>query len=246
MSASRIGRAVELWRYPVTSIGGERLTSAIVDSGGVESDREYGLIDALTGQPAAPEKEVRWRKALHLRASLSGLECPQIVFPNGQNLALTDPILEDALSDHFGFAVSIAAYQHTKRPLGLSPTRYRHRHFPMHMLTTASLERLVDLQPAAAVDSRRFRPTLLIDTGEAKGFVENGWIGRRLRIGGVQLTAEENTKRCGVTFIAQPGLTEDPNLLRSILRHNNRNLGIYCSIDDTGTVEVGDELFVDV
>ena len=59
----------------------------------------------------------------------------------------------------------------------------------------------------------------------------------------IELTAQEGTKRCGVVFIAQPGLEEDAEILRSILRLNKRNLGIYCSIDGTGTIELGDELY---
>ena len=59
------------------------------------------------------------------------------------------------------------------------------------------------------------------------------------------LTAQEATKRCGMTLIAQPGFEDDPEILRSIVRHNNRRLGIYCSIDRIGTLAVGDELSIE-
>ena len=76
------------------------------------------------------------------------------------------------------------------------------------------------------------------------GFVEGNWIGRRLKLGGLELRAQEDTKRCGVTFISQPGLHEDPEILRNILRNNKRHLGIYCSTDVSGTIETGDEVFI--
>ncbi len=67
---------------------------------------------------------------------------------------------------------------------------------------------------------------------------------KRLRLGAIDLTVREETKRCGITFISQPGLDEDPEILRNILRHNKRHLGIYCSIENTGAIHVGDELFI--
>ena len=115
----------------------------------------------------------------------------------------------------------------------------------MNLLTTASLEHLGRIRQVAAVDGRRFRPTVLIETSSGSGFLESQWVGRRLRLGAISLKAQEHTKRCGVTFISQPGLEEDPEIPRSTLRHNRRNLGIYCSIDGTGTLQPGDELLVE-
>ena len=76
------------------------------------------------------------------------------------------------------------------------------------------------------------------------GFLEKEWIGRHLRLGTIDLTAQEETKRCGITLISQPGFDEDPDVLRTILRHNKRNLGIYCSIDNLGSIQLGDTLSI--
>ena len=190
---------------------------------GVDGDRQYGLIDAASGLPAVPEKDLRWRKALHLQAASGGELSPSISFPDGQTYSIEDRVLNAALTDYFGFATAVAAYEHTVRRFDFPLTKFRHRHFAMHMLTTASLQYLAKLRQVDAIDSRRLRPTVLIEV-EGCGFVENAWIGRSLCLGTNRLTAQEATKRCGVTFISQPGLVEDPEILRSILRHNNRNL----------------------
>ena len=240
-----VGRIVEIWRYPISSLGGERLSRANLGPEGVEGDRQYGLIDAATGLPAVPEKDIKWRKALHLQARGREGTLPVITFPDGTSCPLDDPSLNAILSDYFGFATVIAAYEHTDRPCTFPLTRFRTHHFAMHLLTTMSLEYLASLRQVVAIDSRRFRPTVLIEASNGSGFVENKWIGRRLRLGAVGLKAQEDTKRCGVTFISQPGLEEDPEILRSILRHNRRNLGIYCSIDGAGTLQLDDELFVE-
>jgi uncharacterized protein len=236
---------VEIWRYPISSVGGERMERAKLSPEGVEGDRQYGLIDAATGLPAVPEKDARWRKALHLQAAYIEGTLPTISFPDGQSYLLDDRSLNAVLTDYFGFAAAIAAYDHSKRRLGFPLTKFRHRHFAMHMLTTASLGHLASFRHAA-IDRRRLRPTVLIEVRNSHGFVENEWIGRCLQLGPIELTAQQDTKRCGVTFLSQPGLAEDPEILRSILRHNNRTLGIYCSIDGTGSIQLGDEFLVDV
>jgi uncharacterized protein len=240
-----VGRVVEIWRYPVSSVGGERIRGASLSAAGVAGDRQYGLIDLKTGLPAAPEKHHRWRKTLDLEAKSVGGKLPTIVFPDGYSYALNDRSLDGVLSDYFGFPTAVAAYNRAEGHVDFPLTQHRTQHFPLHLLTTASLKHLARLRQVAAIDSRRFRPTVLIETGEGDGFLEKEWIGRRLRLGAIDLTAREETKRCAMTFISQPGLDDDPEILRSILRHNKCNLGIYCSVDSSGTIQVGDELFIE-
>jgi uncharacterized protein len=239
-----VGRVTEIWRYPVSSIGGERLESAQLSAAGISGDRLFGLIDATTGMPAVPEKEHKWRQALHLNAKTLADGLPMISFPNGSSYLLDEPGLKPALSEYFGFAVTVATYAHSGRA-DFPITHYRHQHFPAHVLTTTSLRHLATLGNTDVVDCRRFRPNVLIEPSDGSGFVEDRWIGSRLRLGEVHLIAQEETKRCGVTFISQPGLDEDPEILRSILRHNKRHLGIYCAVDSVGDIRVGDEVFIE-
>lgn len=230
---------VEIWRYPVTSVGGELVPFVSLSPAGVKGDREYGLIDLATGTPASPEREVRWRRALHLTASLPGDRLPALELPGRRAYSLDDRSLNAELSDYFGFAVSPAAYAHTRCRGDFPLSTYRHPHAPVHLLTTASLRSLEAVGLKAQLDSRRFRPTALIEVGDAP-FPEQAWVGRRMRLGGAELRALENTKRCGITFLSQLGLSEDPEILRTIVRHNQRHLGVYCAVERPGTIRVGD------
>jgi uncharacterized protein len=238
------GTISELWNYPVTSVGGEKVIAAELTVDGSKGDRQHGLIDAVSGSPAAPEREPRWRKALHLRAAASCAGHPILTFPDGRSFPLDDGLLNAELTAFFGFSVSVAAYDHTEMRIGFPITRYRHPHFPVHLVTSASLAALGKLVASGPPDSRRFRPTALI-RNESDGFVEDAWIGRRVRLGSAELLVHESTKRCGVTFVSQPGLDEDPEILRNILRHNRRNLGIYCTVEKPGVVRIGDRMLVD-
>ena len=115
--------------------------------------------------------------------------------------------------------------------------------FPIHLLTTASLDEMARLNPSARWDRRRFRPNFLIETErDIHGLLESEWAGRKVRVGGVELKCEMPTVRCGMTIQAQAGLEKDPSVLRTIVRDADQNLGIYASVALAGEVKVGDSV----
>lgn len=234
MGLELLGIIREIWRHPVSSTGGEQLTSVEIDKGGIAGDRSWCIADANTGQPAAPEKEVRWRPILFLQSRLlSGM--PEIGFPDGMWAAVDSKHLDAKLSMHFGFDVLARPYE--------KPATRRYDPSPLHLLTTGSLDRLATLLGENSMDSRRFRPTVLLETSGDTGFLEKFWIGQKLQIGQVTARADGETKRCGMTLVAQPGLSENPEILRTILRQNRRNLGIYCTVDAPGRITLGDPAY---
>jgi uncharacterized protein YcbX len=115
--------------------------------------------------------------------------------------------------------------------------------FPIHILTTASLDVMSRINPAAVWDVRRFRPNFLIETvAGLEGLIESDWAGKTLRVGGVELKCAIPTARCGMTTHAQGGLPKDPSVLRSIVKDADQNLGIYASVLKTGPVSEGDRV----
>ncbi len=90
-----------------------------------------------------------------------------------------------------------------------------------------ALAELAGLDP---LDARRFRPSVLIETEAGEGFMENDWmVSRGIKIGDADIRVTEASRRCGMTLFAQPGLSEEPDVLRGIMRHNKRNLGVYAT-----------------
>ena len=113
--------------------------------------------------------------------------------------------------------------------------------FPIHVLTTASLEIMTRLNPAANWDVRRFRPNFLIETDETiKGLIEADWSGQKLRLGGVEIKCEIPTVRCGMTIQAQASFPKDPSILRTIVKDADQNLGAYASVIAPGNIRAGD------
>ncbi|HET9690205.1 MAG TPA: MOSC domain-containing protein [Acidimicrobiales bacterium] len=123
---------------------------------------------------------------------------------------------------------------------------------PLHVMTTATLRRLAELDPESTFDVRRYRPNFLLDV-DGDGFVENDWVGRVVRIGAVALRVTIPTMRCVMTTLAQPGLGAERSTLRTIAAHNRVEIpglgtwacaGSYADVVAPGPVRVGDEVVV--
>jgi uncharacterized protein YcbX len=112
----------------------------------------------------------------------------------------------------------------------------------VHVLTTATLDRLRDLYPQGRFEVRRFRPNLVVQTADGvKDFVENAWIGHTLAIGDqVRLSISGPCPRCVMTTLAQGDLPKDPGILRTAAQHNQVNVGVYASVRQGGMVRRGD------
>jgi uncharacterized protein YcbX len=239
-----IGRVVELWRYPVSSLAGEMLDRIDVSPAGISGDRGFALFDRSTGQLAAPEQAPRWRPALNLTAAHHDGPVPTIALPGHGHLGLSDPRLVGLLTDHFGFDVGIAAYSPRPEHETWQPPVVTNRYepSPLHLLTTASLASLARMGDLDPIDRRRFRPSVLIETDD-EGFFENDWPGKTVMLGTLPVAVTERTRRCGMTLIAQPGITEEPEVLRSVMRHNGRSLGVYARPLGAGIVVTGDRVY---
>lgn len=111
--------------------------------------------------------------------------------------------------------------------------------YPLHLLTTASVDELRRRAPGADVVSLRFRPNVLIET-DTVGLAEVGWCGAALRAGQLVARIEIPSVRCSMTTRAQPGLGADPGVLRAVVEHARRCAGVYAGVEQAGRVKVGD------
>ena len=125
---------------------------------------------------------------------------------------------------------------------------------PLHVITTATLDRLAALAPGCRFDVRRYRPNLVVGTDGDDGFVENAWPGRTLRLGDdAEAAVDLATMRCVMTTLAQDDLPDDRETLRAIARHNRIEIpglghwacaGVYAHVSRAGSVRAGDAVTV--
>jgi len=112
----------------------------------------------------------------------------------------------------------------------------------IHLLTTATLDRLRELYPQGRFEVRRFRPNIVLKpTSGEKAFIEDAWIGHTLAIGDqVRLSVTGHCGRCVMTTLPQGDLPADPGILRAAARHNQVRVGIYAAVERGGTIRRGD------
>jgi uncharacterized protein YcbX len=234
------GRVSELWRYPVSSMAGERMLQAPVEVDGVAGDRIWGLLDAATGRIASPGREKHFVGVPRAYARVAG---------NGVALSLDgerwtephDSELLAALSRAFGFMPALKPFD----AFGSGGFRPRYEHAPVHLVTSAAIRSLERDLPGSVIDARRFRPNILVDWPDGDEPVpEHGWIGREIRIGNVVLRGREPCGRCGFITIAQDGLPLDVEILRTVVKRHERNFGIYCDVVVPGVIGAGAQVTI--
>jgi uncharacterized protein YcbX len=123
----------------------------------------------------------------------------------------------------------------------------------LHVMTSATLDRLAALEPDCEFDVRRYRPNIVVDVADT-GFVENDWAGNVVYVGAdVEATASIPTMRCVMTTLAQPALPRDLRTLQAIARHNRIEIaglgtwacaGIYADVRRGGPIARGDAVRV--
>lgn len=117
--------------------------------------------------------------------------------------------------------------------------------FPLLVMSTSALRSLQDALPDSTVDVRRFRPNIVIDTGDQPGHPEFDWVGGQITIGDVVLDIIEACPRCVmVTREVTPDVPADRAVLRHIVRDLGQNVGVYAAVSTSGTISVGDPVSV--
>lgn len=152
--------------------------------------------------------------------------------------------MPDRLAEHFGFPAAIGLVGSGDYRFPVVSNRYAPA--PLHLVTTASVSALAAVTGLPSLDARRFRPSVLIETEDDEGFIENDWVGHMVRIGEADIRVTEASRRCGMTLVAQPGMAEEPDVLRGIMRHNKRNLGVYATPAAPVTLSVGDPVYAEI
>jgi len=262
-----LGSVVSLWRYPVKSMMGEELNAGEVTERGLLGDRAYALVDGSDGKAATAKNPRKWPRLFDFHATFiepvrpaAKLPPVRITLPDGTTLTSEQGDLDQTLSEALdrevtfraarGGAVNAEEYwpdieglDHRDTVTDFTLPEGTFFDVAMvHLLTTATLDRLRELYPQGRFEVRRFRPNIVVETANGeKDFVETAWIGRTLAIGDdVRLSITGPCPRCVMTTLPQGDLPKDPGILRTAAQHNQVNVGVYANVARGGPIRRGD------
>ena len=94
------------------------------------------------------------------------------------------------------------------------------------------------------MDVRRFRPNILLETAEPDSFPEQAWIGQQLRIGAALVSIQSTCIRCVMTTHGFADIPEDPQVMRTLVKEAEGNLGVYATVEEPGEVSHGDSVLL--
>jgi uncharacterized protein len=264
---TEVGSVVSLWQYPVNSMMGEELNATEVTERGLLGDRAYALVDSSDGKVATAKNPRNWPRLFDFRATFieparaaANVPPVRIALPDGTTVTSDQGDLNQILSQALNREVTLRAARRgavTAEEYWPDMEGLDHRDTvtdftlpegtffdcaTVHLLTTATLDRLRELYPPGRFEVRRFRPNIVVQlaSGE-KGFAENAWVGHTLAIGDdVRLSITGPCARCVMTTLAQGDLARDPGILRTAAQHNQVNVGVYAAVVRGGTIRRGD------
>lgn len=258
-----------IWRYPVKSMGGEKMGEVSVGVEGLEGDRAFALVDRGTGKVGSAKSVRRFGELLRYGARLEG-DSLLVTGPDGRELGVDDwgafgedvalvargPEAEGLLLE---FPAGTLAGKHAETTegalAGAAPAGSLFDAVCLHILTSATLRSLRDAYLPGDFDVARFRPNLVVDCGEEEGFVENKWVGKTVAIGDEMVArVMMPCPRCVMTTLPRRELPLDPGILKTAAQLNRLDLGeyghlpcvgVYAEVVKPGRVVCGDAVRVE-
>lgn len=202
----------ELWRYPVKTMGGERLARARIGPLGIEGDR---IVHVEDGRGRVVTSRSHPRLLGHKGSIGTGGE----VLVDGR--AWDGQAVNADIASIAGPGARLVRFD--------GPERFDV--LPLLVATDGAIA-------AFGQDGRRLRPNLVI--GGVEGLAERGWAGMRLRVGDVWIGVQDLRMRCVMTSYDPDTQARDPSILRGIVERFDGKLALDCFVIEGGEIAVGD------
>jgi len=230
----------EIWRYPIKSVGGERVADATVTDLGIIGDRGWGIFDVDTGTVLTAR---RTPELLFATASLAGADV-SIELPDGTALSSAEADVHERLSTWLDRPVELRAAGEEggtyEVPLDFENDENWVSWQGPGSAWHDSAKSRVSLVSRATMrdwDQQRFRTNLILD-----GSGEDDLVGQSVRIGSIELDVMQQIDRCVIVTRPQPGLDRDLDVLRTINAERASTLAVGALVTTEGTIAEGDEI----
>jgi uncharacterized protein len=236
-----IGQVEAIFRYPVKSMGGERLEAAQMGWHGLDGDRRLAfrrlddrsgfpwltasrLPDLLLFAPQRRENGAQGELPTHVRT------------PEGQEMPVFGEELAREVGRRFGAPVQMMQLNHgifDDASISVIASD-----------TVREIGRLAGRSP----DVRRFRPNFVVRLLRSGPFQEDDWLGGVLSFGegdeAPAVTVTMHDVRCSMVNLDPDSAGSAPEVLKAVVRANQNNAGIYATVTRIGRLAVGQTVFL--
>lgn len=231
-----VGQVRELYRYPVKSMASVAVESTWLGWHGVAGDRRFALrrpsdnsgFPWLTAsrlpslilyQPLGQDPRAKEPVPTHMRT------------PEGVDLPLQGEELRADISRRFGSAVELMKLNH-----GIFDVA------PVSVITPSTM-RAIAQRAGVPLDTRRFRPNIVLETAETQPFQEDTWLGGTLVFdddaAGAAINVTLCDERCMMINLDPDTAQQDPAVLKVVAQMNQNNAGVYATVVREGVISIG-------
>jgi uncharacterized protein YcbX len=236
-----IGEVEAIFRYPVKSMGGERLEVADLGWHGLDGDRR------LAFRRINDHSEFPWLTASklpdlllfapHRRDGGAPGDLPtHIRTPSGEEMPVFGEDLAAEVGRRYGAPVEMMQLKH-----GIFDDA------SMSVIasdTVREIGRLAGVSP----DVRRFRPNVVVRSLRSVPFQEDEWLGGVLLFGAGDeapaITVTMRDVRCSMLNLDPDSASPAPEMMKAVVRANQNNAGIYGTVTRIGRLAVGQTIFL--
>ena len=236
-----VGHVEAIFRYPVKSMGGERLEAAELGWHGLDGDRRLAFrrIDDSSGfpwlsasklpelllfAPQRPERGAQEDIPTHIRT------------PDGAEMPVFGEDLAAEVGRRYGAPVQMMQFKHgifDESTISVIASD-----------TVREIARLAGQKP----DVRRFRPQIVVRLLRPVPFQEDEWLGGVLSFGeggdAPAIAVTQRDLRCSMVNLDPDSALSAPEVLKAVVRANQNNAGIYGAVTRIGRLAVGQTILL--
>lgn len=234
-----IGQVEAIFRYPVKSMGGEKLAAATLGWHGLDGDRRLAfrrmddrsgfpwltaskLPDLLLFAPPRREDGAKGDLPTHIRT------------PDGEELPIFGEDLATEVGRRYGAPVEMMQMRH-----GIFDDAC------ISVIASGTVREIGQLA-GRSPDVRRFRPNVVVRLLRSVPFQEDEWLGGVLSFGEGEdapaIAVTMRDLRCLMVNLDPDSARSAPEVMKAIVRANQNYAGIYGAVTRTGRLEVGQKV----
>jgi uncharacterized protein YcbX len=236
-----IAQVEAIFRYPVKSMGGERLEVAHLGWHGLQGDRRLAFrrMDDRSGFPwlsASKLPDLVLFTPHRCEGGAHGDLPTQVRTPGGEDMPVFGEGLAAEIGRRYGAPVEMMQLNQ-----GIFDEA------SISVIASDTVREIGRLAGRSA-DVRRFRPNVVVRLLRSLPFQEDEWVGGVISFGegddAPAIAVTMRDIRCSMVNLDPDSASPAPEMLKAVVRANQNNAGIYGAVIRIGRLAVGQTVFL--